>query len=276
MIDLHTHSTFSDGTMTPEQLLGYAEKRKIEVLALTDHDTVDGLDRFMNADSGIVRVPGIELSVGYEPGTFHLAGLFIDYKNKTLLRRLEKLKTARQERNAKLIEKMSVLVGRSLSEKDISVAHEGELGRPHLAKFLIREGYASHMQDAFDKYLGTGSLLHVPKERLDFPAAIELIHEAGGAAILAHPMTLQVDIDKYSPFIKYLKTLGLDGLEVWCSDTPADRYEMFLDIAKEHGLSVSGGSDFHGDNNLSVALGTGRGDMQIPVSVYEELCSKYC
>ena len=271
MIDLHTHSTFSDGTMTPEELVKYAEKRGVEVLALTDHDTVDGIDRFLSVESDVVRVPGVEISIGYSPGTFHLAGLFIDHKNPFLLKTLSDMQEARRVRNEELISMVSELVGRELTESDINTSREGELGRPHIAAFLVKEGYAQNINDAFEKYLGENGQFYIEKKRVDFHTGLEAIHKAGGIAVLAHPLTLLVDEDKYSPFIKYLKGLGLDGIEVWCSDTPEEKFAVFEAIAKEHDMAASGGSDFHGDINLRVGLGTGRGNMNIPRSVYEEL-----
>ncbi|ADD68225.1 PHP domain protein [Denitrovibrio acetiphilus DSM 12809] len=271
MIDLHTHSTFSDGTMHPEKLVSYAEKRGVEVLALTDHDTVDGLESFLSIDSSVKRVTGVEISVVYDPGTFHLVGLFVDHKNIALLKTLQKLKDARRRRNDRLMELVSGLIGGKVTEDDISPEKDGELGRPHIAQFLVAQGFAGSMNEAFDKYLGKDGSLYLPKDRLEFSEAIDVIHEAGGIAILAHPMTLGVDEKYFSPFLKYLKGMGLDGHEVWCSDTPADKYEMFYDIAKEHGMLISGGSDFHGDNKLSVGLGTGKGDLNIPYSIYKQL-----
>jgi predicted metal-dependent phosphoesterase TrpH len=276
MIDLHTHSVFSDGTMTPEKLIRYAETRGIEALALTDHDTVDGIPDFLSVQTDIALVPGLEISIAYDPGTFHLLGLFVDHKNEYMLKTLSRLQDARKRRNEKIIRSVSELLGRNVTEADISDENEGELGRPHIAKFLMKQGAVSSMNEAFDKYLGKGMPMYVDKERLDFHAAVDIIHEAGGAAILAHPFSLKLDGEKYyRGFIKYLKTLGLDGVEVWCTDTPADQYDTVLDIARENDLVVSGGSDFHGDNKLSVALGTGKGDLNIPFAVYEELKMRF-
>lgn len=271
MIDLHTHSSFSDGTMRPEKLVSYAEKRGVEVLALTDHDTVDGIDEFLSVGGNIERVPGIEISVSYDPGTFHLVGLFIDHKNPVLTQTIQKLKDARRRRNVRLMELISNLVGRKVTEDEVAPSKDGELGRPHVADFLIKQGFADNMNQAFDKYLGKSGSLYLPKDRLEFSEAVDVIHESGGVAMLAHPLTMGLDEKYYSPFVKFLKGMGLDGIEVWCSDTPEDKYDMFLHIAREHDMLISGGSDYHGDNKLSVGLGTGKGDLNIPLSVYKEL-----
>lgn len=275
MVDLHTHSTFSDGTMTPEKLVKYAERRGVEVLALTDHDTVAGLDDFLSVQSAVERVPGIEISVAYYPGEFHLVGLFIDHRNEYLLKTLTKLRDSRRSRNDILIKRVGELVGRRLSENDFRNGNDGELGRPHIANFLIKAGLAVNMQDAFDRYIGTGGSLFIEKERLDFHQALNLVHEAGGAAVLAHPLTLEVEERYLNGFMKYLKGLGLDGMEVWCSDTPEEKFAMFERIAAEQELFMSGGSDFHGDNNLGIALGTGKGSVNIPYSVYAKLKERF-
>jgi len=275
MIDLHTHSTFSDGTMPPANLVRYAERRGVEVIALTDHDTVSGIDEFMAVNSTIERVTGVELSVSYEPGTFHMVGLFIDHKNEYLVDTLSKLNDARRRRNDKIISLVSTLVGKKLTQEDISDENSGELGRPHIAKYLYKIGYASSINDAFVKYLGKGMPYYIARETLDFHGSLDLIHEAGGAAFLAHPMTLDVQEKYYGGFLKYLKSIGLDGVEVWCSDTPEEKYETFLNYAKEYDLAVTGGSDFHGDNHLSVGLGVGKGDLNIPYKVYADLKARF-
>jgi predicted metal-dependent phosphoesterase TrpH len=257
--------------MRPEKLVSYAEKRGVEVLALTDHDTVDGIEEFISCGGNVERVAGIEISVAYDPGTFHLVGLLIDHKNPVLTQTIQKLKDARRRRNIKLMELISGLVGRKVTEDEVAPDKDGELGRPHVADFLIKQGFAENMNDAFDKYLGKEGDLYLPKDRLEFSEAVDVIHEAGGVAILAHPLTMRLEEKYYGPFTKYLKGLGLDGIEVWCSDTPEDKYAMFMDIAREHDMLISGGSDYHGDNKLSVGLGTGRGDLNIPYEVFKEL-----
>lgn len=171
---------------------------------------------------------------------------------------------------------MSELVGKQLTQEDISSENEGELGRPHIAKYLCKTGIVQDMDEAFDKYLAKGKPYYVARETLDFHDSLNLIHEAGGVAILAHPFSLDVDEKKsYSPFIKYLKGLGLDGIEVYTSDTDMHRQNLLSDIALEHDMAVSGGSDFHGDNQLSIGLGTGRGEMNIPYSVFAELKRRF-
>jgi predicted metal-dependent phosphoesterase TrpH len=271
MIDLHCHSTYSDGTFSPVKLLEYAEKRGVEVLALTDHDTVDGLPDFFSHESKVERVAGTELSIDYDKGTFHLVGLFLDYKNKELNETLDFLKTARRTRNEKILTSVSNLLGREVTLEDVSDGNEGELGRPHIAKFLIKCKVVSTMQEAFDKYLAKGKPLYADKARLGFDDAANIIHKAGGLAVLAHPVSLRIEDDAMESFLAEYKDRGLDAIEVFCSEVVPDRRPFYLALAEKLGLGVSGGSDFHGDNKLKIALGTGPETLNTPYSVYQAL-----
>lgn len=271
MIDLHCHSTYSDGTFSPSKLLEYAEKRGVEVLALTDHDTVDGLHDFFSHETSVERVAGTELSIDYDSGTFHLVGLFLDYKEKRLNETLDFLKNARRTRNEKIVAAVSGLLGRKVTLEDVSDGNEGELGRPHIAKYLIKCKVVSTMQEAFDKYLAKGQPLYVDKARLGFDEAAEIIHGAGGIAVLAHPASLRLSDEELVPFLGDLKERGLDAIEVFCSEIKPDRWPFYHGIAEKLGLGVSGGSDFHGDNKLKIALGTGPDTLNTPYSVYQAL-----
>ncbi|MCA1926977.1 MAG: PHP domain-containing protein [Calditerrivibrio sp.] len=255
MVDLHCHSNFSDGTLNPEEILKLAEKIGLNALALTDHDTVDGIDIFMNGNSKVKRIPGVEISVDYDDGTFHMVGLFIDYNNKDLLSSLEQLKKFRKERNVIIINMLSELLGRVVDIGEIDCEAYGELGRPHIAKFMRREGIVSSIEEAFDKYLGKGKKIYVDKKRLSVEDSIRLIKSAGGLSILAHPVTLGKD-DRFNlNFFRNLKDMGLDGIESFCSLHSEIFSKKYLNIAKELELLVSAGSDFHGENKDSVYLG---------------------
>lgn len=271
MIDLHCHSTFSDGTFTPEKLLQHAKVTGVDVLALTDHDTVDGLDDFFAVDTDVERVAGTEISIDYGPGTFHLVGLFLDRKEPELNKQLDFLKDARRKRNAVILRQVSDFMGFEVKEKDIAANNEGELGRPHIAKYLIRQKKVGSMQEAFDKYLGKGKPLYAEKKRLGFDAALRMIHGAGGIAVLTHPVSLKLAEEDIFPFIKGLKEQGLDAMEVYCSEISLDQQPFYKDIADRLGLGVSGGSDFHGDNKLKISMGTGPGHLNNPRSIYDDL-----
>ncbi|MGE4266144.1 MAG: PHP domain-containing protein [Deferribacterales bacterium] len=271
MIDLHCHSTYSDGTFSPAKLLEYAEKRGVEVLALTDHDTVDGLPDFFSHETKVERVAGTELSIDYDKGTFHLVGLFLDYREKKLNETLNFLKSARRTRNEKILTSVSNLLGREVTLNDVSDGNEGELGRPHIAKFLIKCHVVSTMQEAFDKYLAKGKPLYADKARLSFEDAAAMIHGAGGITVLAHPVSLRLEDDSTETFLAEYKEKGLDAIEVFCSEVAPERRPFYLAMAEKFGLGVSGGSDFHGDNKLKIALGTGPETLNTPYSVYQAL-----
>ncbi|MEF3254565.1 MAG: PHP domain-containing protein, partial [Deferribacterales bacterium] len=231
MIDLHCHSKFSDGTLSPQELINKAESIGLEILALTDHDTVDGVESFLNLNSAVKRIPGVEISIDYNEGTFHLVGLFIDHTNSTLSDTLTLLKDYRRERNNKIMKKLSELLQKDIKIEDISIDKYGELGRPHIARFLVKEGVASSIEDAFVKYLGKGKILYTDKKRLSLDESIQLIKKAGGITILAHPITLSEN-DRFNPtFFNKLKENGLDGIEVFCSLHDESISKKYLEIA---------------------------------------------
>ncbi|MGA1862346.1 PHP domain-containing protein [Deferribacter thermophilus] len=256
MIDLHTHSTFSDGTLTPEELIRLAECKNIKMLALTDHDTVNGIDNFLSVDTHIIKIPGVEISIDYNPGTFHLVGLLINHKNEKLKNTLDKLIEYRKERNKKLLKLIEKHFNLKVDEKELKSNTDGELGRPHIAKFLVDKGVVKTTQEAFDKYLGKGCPLYIAKKRLKIDEAIEIIHSANGIAIMAHPISLNLNNDEYEPFLKKLKDIGLDGIEVFCSLHTEDDAKLFLEIAKKYNFLISAGSDFHGINKFGIDIGS--------------------
>jgi predicted metal-dependent phosphoesterase TrpH len=253
MVDLHCHSRYSDGSLTIEEILKLAEKNSIDVLSITDHDTVDGIDHFINTDSNVQKVAGVEISVDWEKGTFHLVGLFIDHKNAKLIETLDKLKNYRRKRNINLIKNLSELLGREIKLEEISDENYGELGRPHIAKFMVKEGLVKSIDEAFEKYLAKGKPLYVPKSRLSLEESISLINSAGGISIIAHPITIITDdMDR---FFSKMKDMGIDALEVYCSLHSENDAKKYLSISERYGFLVSMGSDFHGENKKDVFLG---------------------
>ncbi|ADR18750.1 PHP domain-containing protein [Calditerrivibrio nitroreducens] len=253
MVDLHCHSRYSDGSLTIEEILKLAEKSDIDVLAITDHDTVDGIEHFVNTDSNVQKVAGVEISVDWDKGTFHLVGLFIDHKNTKLRETLDKLKHFRRERNINLIKNLSELLGREVKLEEISDENYGELGRPHIAKFMVKEGVVKSIDEAFEKYLAKGKPLYVPKSRLSLEESISLINSAGGVSVIAHPITIITeDLDS---FFTKMKDIGVDAVEAYCSLHSENDAKKYLSIAERYGFLVSMGSDFHGDNKKEVFLG---------------------
>lgn len=249
MIDLHAHTTASDGSLTPTQLVRLARERGLSALAVTDHDTVGGLAEAMDAaaERGIELVPGIELSVDYPHGELHLLGYYLDFRDGAFLEQLATLQENRTNRNGVMLRKIREH-GFDITREEVEAeAGGGQIGRPHFARALIRKGYAASVPDAFERFLGPGRPLHVPKVRLDPETAIRMVHAAGGVAVLAHPKYLQLPGGaSLTAELARLQALGLDGVECYYRmHTPAET-ERYLEIARRLGLLVTAGSDFHG------------------------------
>ena len=259
MIDLHVHSTASDGTCTPEEL---AERgRPFTVMALTDHDNTDGCARFLAAcrslGVGGVRLPGIELSV--DPGAgyrqFHMLGLGIDLDAPCLAGFLARIRAGREERNVKMLEKLAAL-GMPVMMDEVRRYAGGEIvARPHIARVLIDKGFAAGVKDAFERYLGPNAAAYVSRYRPSQEEAIEVIHAAHGAAVMAHPRFWTSDARLLAEGFARLKDLGLDGVEaVYQANLPLET-PMHLRLARAAGLAVTAGSDFHGANKSAITLG---------------------
>ena len=264
MIDLHLHSTASDGTCSPEEL---AERgRSLAVMALTDHDCTDGCARFLAAcrQLGVsgLRLPGIELSVdpGEGYGQFHMLGLGIDFDAPALTAFLERIRAGRVERNVKMVEKLTAL-GMPVSMEEAQRYAGGEIvARPHIARVLMEKGFAKSVSDAFERFIGPKAVAYVSRYRPSQEEAIEVVHAAHGAAVMAHPRFWTSDARLLADGLARLKDLGLDGVEaVYQGNLPLET-PMHLRIAREAGLAVTAGSDFHGANKPSVTLGMDVGD----------------
>jgi len=273
-IDLHTHSTASDGTFSPKRLVKLAKETGLVALALTDHDTIDGLaeaEEEAQAQS-LAFVPGVEISVKFDgPGHFHLLGYFLDYRNLALTQALKGLKEARATRNQKMLAKLQDL-GIDISLEELrAVSGGGEIGRPHLARLLVKKGVVKDTNEAFEKYLAKGAPAYVPKALLEPAEAIALIHTAGGLASLAHPYYLKLDDQALTKYVAGLKDLGLDALEAYYTDHSPAYTRFLLDLAQKLDLLVTGGSDFHGENKPEIALGKGKGGLFVPEEVYWRL-----
>jgi predicted metal-dependent phosphoesterase TrpH len=275
MIDLHTHTTASDGRLTPEELITRAEDVGLCAVAITDHDTVDGIApaRRYAQEIGMPFVPGIEISAEYTAtGTMHILGYFIDETTVSFSEALAFLKRARKKRNPLIIRRLNHY-GVDITMEDVrQEAGSGQIGRPHFARAIVRKGYASSITEAFERYIKKGGPCYVNKERFSPQRAIELIRAAGGIPVIAHPKTLNIDFSRELPrFLGRLKEMGLMGLEAYYYSHSKSEEEYFLGLSRKFSILATGGSDFHGDNKPKVALGKGSGKLHVPRRAYDLL-----
>lgn len=265
-IDLHTHSTRSDGTYTPTELVNYALEKGLSAIALTDHDTVDGIDEALAAANGkpIQVIPGIEYSTEYNHRDVHIVGLFIDYKAPVFLDYLSRFKQSRTERNHKLCN--------NLQSADIDITYEALLDmfpnamitRAHYAAFLLEKGYVKSRNEAFDRYLGDHTPYFVHREKITPQEVIDVTRKAGGIPVLAHPTLYKLGKEQLEILVSTLKEKGLMGIEcIYSTYTPAEERHIKA-LAQKYDLLPSGGSDFHGAAKPRLDLGVGYGNLHVP------------
>lgn len=276
-IDLHIHSTASDGCRTPAELIAMAKELHLAAVALTDHDTVAGIDEFLSAarDGAVTAVPGVEISTMFDHREVHVIGLFIDHHSPQLSAFLDEIRTRRHERNGKIISKLQAR-GYDITLEE-AAAHAGGdvVGRPHIAQVLLgKYDEFETLQDVFDRLLKKGRPAYAPRALTTPAEAIRQIHDAGGVAVWAHPIFRQVNEYQWCrKAIKYLKHAGLDALEVYYTSFNAEQTEALRNYAAEFGLAMSGGSDYHGASFNEIQMGTGNGGLRIPYEFYETLRS---
>ena len=245
MIDMHMHSTFSDGLLTPKEIIDLSIKKGLKGISLTDHDTVDGL----RVGQEYAKIKGCEFYTGIEFSSYfankevHILGYNIDYNNEGLIKITKKLKEHRETRAIKIINKLRE-EGLEITDKDLEVSKLETIGRPHIANILMKKGYVKNKEEAFIKYLGDNCPSYVHKIKLSCEEVISYIKAAGGIAIIAHPYLIKDD-----EIVKKLLDMDIDGLEVYHSKQPYHVSEKYKLIAKSRNLLISGGSDFHGYKN---------------------------
>lgn len=273
MIDLHLHSTFSDGSLSPEQLVREAKKANLSAIALTDHDSVSGVSLFLEAcvKASLRGVSGVEISMDYSHGTMHILGYFIDYNSKELNVHIDKLKAGRAARNADILKKINKL-GMPLTMTEVaSFAGEGNVGRLHFAQALVARGYVGGNQEAFDRYLARGKAGYAERQRLTPRGGVEMILNAGGLAVLAHPFTLELQSDALIKLIEELTEAGLQGIEVYYPQHNPNLVKKYLALAQRLNLVATGGTDFHGKAMPDIKIGRGFGALNVPDSVLARL-----
>ena len=278
IIDLHVHSSKSDGSFTPTELVNYAIEKGLSAFALTDHDTTDGIDEALASAEAAAAggrplevIPGIEFSTEYEGQDIHIVGLYIDYKSDFFSRRLVSFVEGRITRNKEMC--------RRLTGHGIPVTYEEltaefpdcVITRAHYAKFMLNHGYIKSLKEAFDRYIGDHGPCFVPRKKITPMRAVEIILKAGGFPILAHPVLYHFSKARLEKLVALLTEMGLQGLEcVYSTHSASDEREM-RSLAKKYNLCVSGGSDFHGDNKPRTDLGTGYGKLYVPEEILDQI-----
>lgn len=280
MIDLHVHSTASDGTMSPTKLVDYAIQKGLTAIALTDHDTVSGLDEIIEyADSLCKRgvknvpkiIPGIEFSTDVNGSDVHIVGLFVDYKSKAFTDYLDKFIASRELRNEKICNLLKA-DGYDFSYEELKSRFNGStITRAHFARLFFEKGYVKNFQEAFDRFIGDRCKYYIPREKVDPEMAIELILKADGIPILAHPVLYHLSDQKLDALVGRLKKCGLIGIEAIYSTYAPSEERQIRRLAEKYHLLLSGGSDFHGDNKKNIDLGTGMGKLYVPDDILDKL-----
>ncbi len=293
-IDLHIHSTASDGSLAPLDILQHAIQTGLSAIALTDHDAVDGVREIalalgMKADSHTrpflydedksppFFISGVEISAAPPSkmavsGSFHILGYGFNPDDPVLDEALNRQQAARKNRNPHIISRLQDM-GMDISLEEVARSSGApRIGRPHIAALLVEKGYARHINEAFDHYIGKGKPAYVDKPRIPAEEAIALIRSSGGAAVLAHPGLLTFPANGHlDRLIAALTEMGLDGIEAYYPGHSDAQFGRYSELARSHGLLVTGGTDFHGAINPDIAMGSGRGDFEVPFRVFENL-----
>ena len=275
MIDLHSHTNQSDGTFSPAELIDEAVRVGVDTLAITDHDTFAGYDRAKPyaANKRVNLICGIELSTKLDGNSVHLLGYFFDADKLQGFRNwIQELQAARRERNVRLAARLQEL-GFDVTLEEAEARGRGMTGRPHFAQVMMEKGYTSSVRQTFDDILGESGSGYVHRKEPQFSTGVEKISQAGGISSLAHPVRIKGDLGAMLPG---LFRAGLGALEAYHSDHRPEDTKLFLDLAREYGLKVTGGSDFHGLVKPGIELGTGRaGNVRVPEGLLRDLLGEH-
>ena len=278
-IDLHIHSTASDGSLTPSEIIRLAQKLNLGAIAITDHDSLEGSQEAIDAGipSTINFVSGVEISAAYPPffprsGSFHILGYRIRLDDSALNQLLNKLRQARKNRNPEILRCLKKL-GCPLSLEEVrKQVREGQIGRPHIARAMVAKGFVQSIDEAFDSFLGIDKPAYVDKYRIECASAIQTIRAAGGIPVLAHPGLLNIgDANDLDHLIGNLKDIGIKGIEVYYPQHTSQQTKQYRELAKRYELLMTGGTDFHGSIIPEIKMGTGNGNLFIPYELYEKL-----
>ena len=266
-IDLHIHSTASDGRFSPAEIVAKSAELGLSVIAITDHDTVNGIAPALLAAQAFPKlrvIPGIEINTDVPNGEAHVLGYFIDYTNRRLNEALERLRHSRRDRAQGMTAKLKGLGVHLDWQRVQEIAGDGAFGRPHIAQALLEKGYINTIREAFTKYIGRGGPAYVDRAKITPAEAVELVLQASGLPVLAHPLT----IDDPETMTAELKKVGLVGIEVYYNNYDVDKIARLLSLANQHNLIVTGGSDYHG---LDESNETMLGGVKVPLAAAETL-----
>ncbi len=278
-IDLHIHSTASDGTLTPAEIIALARRLGLGAISITDHDSIAGSREAVlgGIPEDLGFLTGVEISAEPPPsypgaGSIHILGYGMRLDDPELNGTLNKLQDARKDRNPQIIARLNKLGIPIRLEEVEREAGDGQPGRPHIAKLLVKKGLVGTIDDAFERYLGNGKPGYVDKFRIECSQAIELINAAGGIPVLAHPCLLELESDQQlDEILREMMAMGLKGMEVYFSDHTPEQTLRYAELAKRCDLLMTGGTDFHGDILPETRMGVGRGNLHVPFALYEKL-----
>ena len=277
MLDLHVHSSYSDGSETPETLVALAKAAHVRALALTDHDNVFGIPEFLAAcrEAEFLGIAGVEVSANVESGTLHILGLGIYAGNEALRDALNEVLEGREERNMRIVEKLQDLGFNIAYDEVLEVAGEDVVGRPHFAQVMVARGWVDSIEEAFARYLEKGQPAYVDRFRFQPEEAIARIRDAGGVPVMAHPMSVTEDFAELREVVSKLTDAGLRGIEAYYNGHSPEETLECLRLAKRHGLLVTGGSDFHGESvKPGIRIGIGNGSLFVPDRLLEPLLAE--
>lgn len=274
-LDLHIHSKFSDGTMSPREIIIEAKKRGLTAISITDHDTADGVYEALVAgeEHGVEVLAGIELSVEHHGTYMHILGYFFDPKDTGLLNKLERVQVAREKRNGLILEKLGEF-GMKIDNQELQIMSEmGQTGRPHIARIMVEKGYVASLDEAFRKYLRKDMPAYAPRFVYSSKEAIDMISSAGGYCVLAHPVQIDRTFVKLNKIVRELAEMGLCGLEVFYPTHSSKIRKKLRKIAEQYGLVLTGGSDYHGAVRANTSMAGGK-NVTVPSELLEKMKKK--